>query len=146
MSFNHYARKVMNPDLPMGVRYSALHSCILRLVWKSGEPFSQARDRPDLQFGFRRRNPTDAQLLSTLVAIERERNLVLQQIRAYERRRIREKMLGRRGIPEAEQKALRRLYAMEPGAAFYPEKGREVTRLPEEQGIVDNRNEGTNPK
>src|SRR5437016_1933045 len=108
MSFNHFARKVMNPSLPIGVRYSALHSCILRLAWKTGEPFSEARDRFDSQFGFRRKNPTDYQLLSTLAAIERERNLVLQQLRAYERRRIREKLLGRRSISEAEQKALHR--------------------------------------
>src|SRR4051794_30698496 len=108
MSFNHYARKVMNPNLPIGVRYSALHSCILRLVWKTGEPFSAVRDRLDAQFGFRRRNPTDHQLLSTLAAIERARNLALQQLRAYERRRIREKMLGRRSITLAEQKALLR--------------------------------------
>lgn len=115
MSFNHYARKVMNPTLPMGVRYSALHSCILRLARKTGEPFSQARDRLNLKYGFRRRNPTEYQLLSTLVAIERERNLACEQLRAYERRRIKEKMRGKRRIPEGEQKVLNRLYGMESG-------------------------------
>lgn len=138
MSFNHFARKVMNPDLPIGVRYSALHSCILRLVWMTGESFAGSRDRLNSQFGFRRRNPTESQLLATLAAVERERNLILQQLRAYERRRIREKMLGRRTIPKDEQKALRRLYAMEPGAAFHPDASREITRLPEEQRIMDN--------
>src|SRR5689334_16442244 len=119
MSFNHYARKVMNPNLPIGVRYSALHSCILRLVWKSGEPFSQTSDRLHSRFGFRRKNPTDYQLLSTLVAIERERNLILQDLQVYERRRIREKMRGRRHISKDEQKALHSLYGMNPGSAFH---------------------------
>src|SRR3712207_2826671 len=135
MSFNYYARKVMNRNLPTGVRYSALHSCILRLVWKTGEPFSQVRNRLDAQFGFRTRNPTDHQLLATLAAIERERNLVLQQLRDYERRRVREKAHGKRTIPEREQKALRRLYGMEPGAAFHPDLHREIIRLPEEQRL-----------
>src|SRR5690242_15667225 len=115
MSFNPYAPKVMNPSLPMGVRYSALHSCILRLVRKTGEPCSQARDRLHSQLGFRRQDPTEHQLLSTRAAIERKRNLLLEQLRAYERRRVREKALGKRTIPESERNVLRRMYGMEPG-------------------------------
>lgn len=135
MSFNHYARKVMSPGLPVGVRYSALHSCILRLVWMTGEPFAEARARFHARSGFRRQDPTDHQLLAALALIERERNLALQQLRAYERRRIREKARGKRAIPESERKALRRLYGMEPGAAFHPEPHREITRLPEERSV-----------
>jgi hypothetical protein len=135
VSFNHYARKVMNPGLPAGVRYSALHSCILRLVWMTGEPFADARDRFAAQSGFRRQDPTDQQLLAALALIERERNLALQQLRAYERRRIREKARGWRAIPESERKALRRLYGMEPGPAFHPDPARVITPLPEEQRV-----------
>ena len=65
------------------------------------------------------------------------RNLLLQQLHAYERRRIREKARGKRTIPQSEQKALRRLYGMEPGAAFHPDLHREITRLPEERRIDD---------
>jgi hypothetical protein len=130
MSFNHYARKVLNPNLPMGVRYSALHSCLLRLVWKTGEPFAQARNRLDAEFGFRRRDPTEYQLLGTLAAIQRERNLILEDLRAYERGRIREKMRGRRYIREEEQRALHTLYGREPGAAFNaPDKVRTIPMI-----------------
>jgi hypothetical protein len=127
MSFNHFARKVLNPTLPMGVRYSALHSCILRLVWKTGEPFAQARDRLNAEFGFRRRDPTEYQLLSTLAAIQSERNLILEQLRAYERHRIRQKMRGKRSVSQEEQKALSKLYGMNPSAVFQP---------PDEESII----------
>lgn len=103
MSFNYFARKVMNPNLPMGVRYSALHSCILRLVWKTGEPFTKAVARLNSEFGFKTKDPSDYQLLSTLAAVERERNLVLEKVRAFEHRRIREKIRGKRCISKKDQ-------------------------------------------
>jgi hypothetical protein len=156
MSFNHFARKVLNPTLPMGVRCSALHSCILQLVWKTGEPFSQARDRLYAEFGFRRNDPTEYQLLSTLAAIQRERNLILEQLRAYERRRIREKMLGRRCVSKEEQDALRKLYGMELGAVSKPpDSGNATPRLSKwlakwvgegkRLGSIEPENESTTP-
>lgn len=129
MSFNYFARKVLNPNLPVGVRYSALHSCILRLAWKTGEPFSQARERFHAEFGFRRRDPTEYQLLATLAAVQRERSLLLEDLRAHERRRIREKMRGRRRIGQEEQRTLRKLYGMEPGAVINPPDNLGTIRL-----------------
>ena len=110
MSFNYYARKVRNPRLPLKVRCSSLSSCILRLGWLRRQKYLATRAQ------FAKYLPAtgpmrldEAQLLVALAAIEIERNRFLEQIRAFERKRIREKLRGRRSPRPSELDALYRI-------------------------------------
>jgi hypothetical protein len=97
MSFNNYARKVRNPRLDLPVRRSALASCILRLAWLTKRSYLATRAPFAARYNLDRpRQPDEEELLEALVAIERERNRFLERVRAFERRRIREKLRGRR--------------------------------------------------
>ena len=97
MSFNHYARKVRNPNLNIGIRYSALGSCILRFCWLTKKRYTITRTRFFEQCGLDESDIfTAQQLLDLLNAVEIERNKKLEQIRNFERKRIREKMRGKR--------------------------------------------------
>lgn len=97
MSFNYYARKVRNPRLPLNVRCSALASCILRLGRLTNQSYLATRSRfaDRLQVDSTNRLGEE-QLLDALAAIEVERNRFLEQLRTFERKRLREKMRGKR--------------------------------------------------
>ena len=109
MSFNWYARKVRNATLGPGVRRSAFYSCLLRLSWMTHERFHETIARYDAQFHFHARRTTEAPLLAALTAMERERNGILEKLRAFERKRMRAKMRGNRRLSAAEAQALRAL-------------------------------------
>lgn len=96
MSFNYYARKVRDPRLDMQIRRSALGSCILRLGWLTRQSFLATRRRYAAQFNPRAIPPREEDLLDALAALEKARNRFLERLRAFERRRIREKLRGRR--------------------------------------------------
>lgn len=97
MSFNIYSRKVRNIHLPIAHRRSALASCILRLGWLKRQKYQVVRARFANTYKLDSPNtPTEADLLAALAAIERERNTFLEKIRAFERKRIREKHRGQR--------------------------------------------------
>lgn len=108
MSFNYYARKVRDPLQPLSHRKSALSSCILRLGWLTGKRYLQVRacyasryslDQPD--------KLTEAQLVAALAAMERDRNSYLEHLRAFEKKRIREKMRGQRHPRKADTERLK---------------------------------------
>lgn len=105
MSFNHYARKVRNPALPFPNRVIALATCIGNLRWLMGKRFDEAVE----ELGFSPRDElTEAKLHTVLNRVEAARNCFLERLQAFERKRIREKMLGRRTPRKA---ALKKLYA-----------------------------------
>jgi len=84
MSFNHYAQKVRNPDLPPGTRVSALRSCIRLLSSLRNESFTQTINRFEKQFHFNwvrdavSEPPPQENLIAALLAIETERNSLLE--------------------------------------------------------------------
>jgi hypothetical protein len=97
MSFNYYARKVRNPRLPLKVRCSSLASCLLRLAWLTQRPYLATRSR------FAAHLPADGairlneeRLLAAMAMVEVDRNRFLERLRSFERKRIREKLRGRR--------------------------------------------------
>jgi hypothetical protein len=103
MSFNHYARKVRNPALPFPNRVIALATCIGNLCWLMGKRFDEAIE----EFGFSPRvELTEAKLLTVLNRVEATRNCFLERLRMFERKRIREKILGRRTPRKADLKKL----------------------------------------
>ncbi len=87
MSFKHYARKVHNPDLPMVTRASALRSCIRMLSTLTNENFVQAVARFDNRFHFNwdvmisAEPPAESTLIAALLAVEAERNSLLEEMR-----------------------------------------------------------------
>lgn len=105
MGFNWYARKARRPEIPLHIRRCALRSCIRRLSLLTGERYTQAVARYDTRFNFNPRKSTERELLAALAAVESERNQILERVRAFERRRIREKMRGNRNLSEAHRRA-----------------------------------------
>jgi hypothetical protein len=113
VSFNYHARKVRDFRLDISIRRGALKSCILRLGWLTRQKYSAIWDRFAPPFGLDKTDrPSAEQLLDALTALERERNRVLERLRAFDRRRTREKLRGRRQLTTAEQEALRQALAL----------------------------------
>jgi hypothetical protein len=107
-SFNNYARKVRNVQLSMGIRSSALHSCVQQFCGSISEcPYivTLARLRQLVESDLRH-SAEEAHLLAALQRIELARNQILELMRAFERKRIRQKYRGRRFPSKAEQLAL----------------------------------------
>jgi hypothetical protein len=103
MSFNNYARKVRNSNLPMPNRRSALFSCVGRLSWLVKQRYGTLCTCLQLNT---QKPMTEAQLLDKLTAIEVFRNRFLNKLQDFERKRIREKMRGRRQPRKKEVQAL----------------------------------------
>ena|SRR5438105_9581756 len=106
MSFNNHAKRVLNPQLPLPARRSALRSCIQRFTRLSKESYKGVTARYEARFHCTGKHSTEDQLLKALSAMVAERNLILENLRAFERKRIREKMSGRRTLSNTEQKDL----------------------------------------
>lgn len=102
MSFNWYARRVRDPERDIWQRWSALHSCLCHVAIFRGTFSAQHGAWVDA-WQIRRDNPpTPAQLLAALTAIEVKRNQYLERRRAFERRRVREKMRGKWQVTNTE--------------------------------------------
>lgn len=107
MSFNYHARKIRNSQLPLTKRRSRLSSCIMHLSWLTNRHFQEVRQSYVRNYSLDSpEGPTESQLLAALDAIEVERNLYLEKLRAFERKRIREKMKGQRHLRKGDIKAL----------------------------------------
>ena len=95
MSFNTYARKVRDPNRDIWMRWSNIYSCLGYVAM--GQAF---RNRHEELFGHWKigpgNPPTHEQLIAAINTIEAERSLQLEKLRVFERRRIREKMRGKR--------------------------------------------------
>src|SRR5688572_5977219 len=93
MSFNYHARKVRNSALPITYRRSALFSCVVRL----GGLVKQRYGVLCSCFQLNVQQPmTEAQLLNKLTALEVLRNRFLKKLQDFDRKRLREKLRGRR--------------------------------------------------
>ena len=136
MSFNHYARKVMSPACPWASGTARCTPAFSGWSRTTGEPFAEARPDSMRDPGSGAKTRTDHQLLAALALIERERNLALQQLRAYERRRESWRESARQARHPGER-------AEGAAAAVWhgtrrrvpPEPHREITRLPEERSV-----------
>jgi len=109
MSFNGSARHVRNPALPLPLRAMALRSCVMRLCRLTGERYTHALARYADTLGIDLTNVTEQELLTALARIESERNQILEQVRAFERKRVREKLRGKRRLGKADVVAFREL-------------------------------------
>lgn len=106
-SFNNYARKARDAERPLSARVSALASCMLRMGWLTGRTFQQIRSRyaPPAEPGEPSRL-NEAQVVTALAAIERDRNIYLEALRRFERLRIRQKQRGQRHPRKADKEVL----------------------------------------
>ncbi len=97
-SFNNHARKVRNSKLPMGRRAFNLRSAILQYCYFAGEPShsGMVEHLSNLVGGDLARSATESQLLDALNRLELARNRILEIRRAYDIKRIRAKLNGRR--------------------------------------------------
>lgn len=107
MSFHWYARKARNPQLTVFTRRAAFYSCISSYCWLTEQSFTHVRatfiDRFRLESDG---GPSEQQLAAALAALEVERHLFLEQLRVFDRRRIRQKLRGRRRPRSADVQAL----------------------------------------
>jgi hypothetical protein len=108
LSFNSYARKVRNVNLPLDIRASALLSCMLTGGLDEGHYSFQAMvgHLGRLVGADLFHSAEESHLLAALHRMEVFRNLALDIRRAFERKRIRQKCRGRRFPCKAEQLAL----------------------------------------
>src|SRR5262245_6903736 len=107
MSFNHFARKVYNPNLPTGIRRSALASCIGSLGWLTKQSHHKLHAYFKIDF---HSEMTDIELFEIITSVEIVRKQYLERLHNFERTRIREKMQGRR---QPRQKDIKKLYNWE---------------------------------
>ena len=93
----------------MRVRRSALASCILLMAWLSGKSYLQMRSCYAAKYNLDRPNtPSPAQLIAPIAEIERDRNQYLEIQRAYDRKRLRQKLRGQRQPRKADSEILTR--------------------------------------
>jgi hypothetical protein len=107
MSFNWHARKVRDPRRSIAIQRSALGSCILSLRWLTGKriPASLGRFAPLVGKG--PNHPvTEQQLKDAVAVLERQRNHFLECLRAFERKRLRDKFRGKRVPSKADWQLL----------------------------------------
>src|SRR5690242_251213 len=107
MSFNNYARKVLNPQLPLLERRSALKSCFQRFTRLSGERYTAVTTRYEARFHCTGRHSTEDGIVKALTTLAAERNLILEKLRDFERKRMAEKRSGRRTLSRSEKKELK---------------------------------------
>ena len=107
MSFHTAAREVLKTDLPFTKRRVAFRSCIESYIGLIKGKFNDTYSRYSNHFGFDA-NVSDAgdRLSQAMEALEKERNLFLEQLRSFDKKRLREKMRGRRSPSKSAIEAL----------------------------------------
>ncbi|MDY6899653.1 MAG: hypothetical protein SWZ49_16480 [Cyanobacteriota bacterium] len=101
MSFQTYARKVRKTELSFKSRRSAFRSCINSYCWLTKQEIQFTYTRYSNRFGFNSDIPKDSKKISdrlnqAMDNLEEERNIFLEKLRLFGRKRIEEKMHGRR--------------------------------------------------
>jgi hypothetical protein len=114
MSFNYHARKVRNSGIPIYHRRSALSSCIQNLQWLVKQRYCRLYSYFELNF---HKSTDESQLLDRLTAIEVFRNRFLKKQQNFERKRIREKMKGRRQLRKKDVQSLYEIKELEKKSA-----------------------------
>ena len=110
MSFNNHAQKVRNPDLTIWRRRSALRSCVVKVVWLTGERFTSIWARLNHTYGLEAADgetPDEADLLAALNALEIERSRVIEGLREFGRNRVESKIRGNRQLSKVELEHLK---------------------------------------
>ncbi|PSB54407.1 hypothetical protein C7B77_18230 [Chamaesiphon polymorphus CCALA 037] len=106
-SFNVLARKVRNVDLPLGLRKSALGSCIWSYSRLIHQKYETICERFSDRFGFSSIDRlTEAQLDLVMNALELERKKFLVKLQIFDRQRVNDKLRGRRLPSTAQIEAL----------------------------------------
>ncbi|TYQ30877.1 hypothetical protein [Pseudanabaena sp. UWO310] len=96
-SFHTHARIVRRSDLPFHYRRSAFRSCIQLYHWLIKQKFQTTYLRYSKHFGFDESTGNCNESLNRAMdALETERNLFLEKLRLFDKKRIREKIGGRR--------------------------------------------------
>ncbi|WP_103670051.1 hypothetical protein [Pseudanabaena sp. BC1403] len=96
-SFHTHARIVRRNDLPFHYRRSAFRSCIQVYRWLIRQKFQVTYLRYSKFFGFDENiSESNERLNKAIDALETERNLFLEQLRLFDKKRIKEKVGGRR--------------------------------------------------
>ena len=91
------ARRVRNPNVPIGIRCSSLGSCVMCYCRLTRQSVARTISRLGVAIGFPdMRSATPDQLLRALDVLEIERNRFLERLRLFDRRRLRRKMHGGR--------------------------------------------------
>ncbi|MBV6626223.1 MAG: hypothetical protein KI793_25370 [Rivularia sp. (in: Bacteria)] len=111
MSFQTYARKVRKIDLSFKNRHSAFRSCINSYCWLTKQEFQFTYARYSNRFGFNSDIPKDSKRVSdrlnqAMDNLKEERNIFLQLLRQFEKKRIQEKMRGYRFPSKSAKHAL----------------------------------------
>jgi hypothetical protein len=110
MSFNYHARRARNSALPINYRRSSLLSCVLRLGWLVKQNRGTLCNYFELNV---QKQMDESQLLDKLTAIEVFRNRFLKRQQNFERKRLREKMRGRRQPRKKDVQALYEIKELE---------------------------------
>jgi hypothetical protein len=110
MSFPAAARQVRDPECSIWLRLSSLRGCVASFCWLTGLKYRATLVEMGLDpESVRGVVPTDAFLLETLEALEKERARYLERLREFERTRIVAKAKGDRQLSNAERAALLRM-------------------------------------
>ena len=107
-SFNNYAQKARNANLPLRSRASAFRSCVRLYCCYVGEPsFTAMVAHLGAMVGADLYHAAEeSHLLDALRRMESVRNQVMEIQRMYERKRIRQKFRGRYAPSKADAQAL----------------------------------------
>ena len=107
MSFRSIARKIREPERSFTWRRSAFRACLELIIWFPQSHRAVYARFAD-EFGFDRDDVADAneRILRALDALERERNQMLEKLRAFDLKRVRAKGRGRRTLSKAEREDL----------------------------------------
>ena len=97
MSFHTYAKNVRRENLSFKARRSAFRSCIVRYHRLIRRKLDVTYLRYSKHFGFDGDVPDAGDRLGQAIdALEKERNLFLEQLRLFDKKRVKEKMRGHR--------------------------------------------------
>lgn len=97
MSFNNFAQNVRDTRLSFATRRIRLNCCIGSFCWLTKQSYRKVHEYYSEKYGFD--NPVEqnpAHLLAALDELIAVRNRFLEKLHAFERKRIREKMRGKR--------------------------------------------------
>jgi hypothetical protein len=105
MPFPRSARQARDPDTSVWLRMSALKGCVASFCGLTGLSFRATLERLGLTWTpvIPRDPPADAWLRRTLDALERERNIYLDALRALEHKRVRAKLRGARQLSRVDR-------------------------------------------
>ncbi len=111
MSFYTQARRVRKPDLPFSHRLCAFRSCIVLYHWLTKRGFNKTFARYDENFDLDvNAKDFNERISKAIDTLETERRVFLEKLHVFERKRIREKMLGKR---QPSKKSIEKLFEFE---------------------------------